>query len=105
MQHSADTTGFFGGGAMPLTVDAQGTRATVSDAGGIEHTYRPIVFGASFLRIQGGSLPTAQRAVRLREKVLSCQASCSRSSRPLRGTEGWSSWREVRRWQRFSSRG
>jgi len=69
MQNRADPTRFFGGGAMPLTVTAQGTGATVSDAGGIEHADRPIVFGASFLRIQGGALLTAQRAVRLREKV------------------------------------
>ncbi len=59
MQNSADTTRFFGGGAMPLTVDAQGTGATVSDAGGIKHTDRPIVFGASFLRIERGPLPAA----------------------------------------------
>ncbi len=34
---------------MSLTVDAEGTRATVSDLGGREHTHRPIVFGASDL--------------------------------------------------------
>jgi hypothetical protein len=88
MQNSTDTTRFFGRGAMPLTLHAQGTGATVGDAGGIEHTDRPIVFGASFLRIEGSPLPTAQRAIRLREKVFPCQASCSRCSRPLRGTEG-----------------
>src|SRR5712692_3112586 len=102
MQHSADPTRFFGGGAMSLTVDAEGTPATVSDPGGIEHAYRPIVFGASFLLIERGSLPTTQRAVRLREKVLPSQASCSRCTRPLRGTEGWSSWREGLRWEGFS---
>src|SRR6266851_1088703 len=105
MQDSADTTRFFGGGAMFLTLDAQGTRATVSDAGGIEHAHRSIVFGASFLRIERCPLPTPQRAVRLRKKVLPSQASCSRCTRPLRRTEGWSSWGEVRRWQGFSLRG
>jgi hypothetical protein len=70
---------------MSLTVDAEGTAATVSDPGGIEHPHRPIVFGASLLRIERGPLPTTQRAVRLREKVLPSQASCSRCSRPLRG--------------------
>jgi hypothetical protein len=105
MQDSADTTRFFGGGAMSLTLHAQGTGATISDAGGIEHTHRPIAFGTSFLWIEGGPLPTTQCAVRLREKILPCQASCSRCTRPLRWTEGWSNWREVRRWQRFSSRG
>ena len=90
---------------MPLTVDAQGTRATVSNPGGIEHTHRPIVFAASFLWIQGCPLPTTQRAVSLRKKVLPSQASCSRCTRPLRGTEGWLSWGEVLRWQGFSLRG
>ncbi len=62
MQDSADTTRFFGGGAMLLTLDAQGTGATVSDAGSIEHAHCSIVFGASFLRIERGPLPTTQCA-------------------------------------------
>ena len=90
---------------MCLTVDAQGTRATVSDAGSIQHAYRPVVFGASLLRIECGPLPTTQRAVRLREKILPSQASYSRGTCPLRGTEGRSSWRGVRGGQRFSLRG
>ncbi len=72
---------------MSLTVDAQGTGATVSNTGGIEHTHRPIVFGASFLWIERCPLPTTQRAVRLRKKVVSPQASCSRRTRPLRGRD------------------
>ena len=87
MQDSADTARFFGGGAVFLTGDTQGTGATVSDAGGIEHAHRSIVFGASFLRIERGPLPTTQRAISLEEKVLSSQASYSRGTRPLRGTE------------------
>ena len=75
MQNGADTTRFFGRGAMPLTLHAQGTGATVGDAGGIEHTNRPIVFGASFLWIERSSLRTTQRAVRLGMKVLSPQVS------------------------------
>jgi hypothetical protein len=90
MQDSADTTRLFGGGAMSLTLDAEGTGATVSNTGGIEHAHRPIVFGASLLGIERGSLPTPQRAVSLGEKVLSCQASSSRCTHPLRGTKGWS---------------
>src|SRR5712692_4111425 len=105
MQDSTDTTRFFGGGAMFLTGDAQGTGATVSDAGSIEHTHRSIVFGASLLRIERGALPTTQRAISLEEKVVSSQASYSRGTRPLRGTEEWSCRRWVRRWQSFSSRG
>jgi hypothetical protein len=90
---------------MFLTGDAQGTAATVSDAGSIEHAHRSIVFGASFLRIERGPLPTTQRAIRLEEKVSSSQASYSRGTCPLRGTEGRSSWRGVRGGQRFSLRG
>jgi hypothetical protein len=105
MQDSADPTRFFGGGAMSLTLDAEGTAATVSDPGGIEHPHRAIVFGASFLRIERCPLPTTQCAVRLRKKVLPSQAACSRCTRPLRGTKGWSGRREVRGWQGFSSRG
>src|SRR2546426_8702139 len=99
MQDSADTTRFFGGGAMFLTGDTQGTAATVSDAGSIEHAHRSIVFGASFLRIERSPLPTTQRAIRLEENVSPSQASDSRGTHQLRGTEeefcrGW-----VRRWQ------
>ena len=73
---------------MFLTEGAQGTGATVSDAGSIEHAHRSIVFGASFLRIERGPLPTTQRAIRLREKVVSPKASSSRSTCPLWRTEG-----------------
>jgi hypothetical protein len=90
---------------MFLTGDAQGTGATVSDAGSIEHAHRSIVFGASLLRIERGALPTTQRAISLEEKVVSSQASYSRGTRPLRGTEEWSCRRWVRRWRSFSLRG
>jgi hypothetical protein len=90
---------------MFLTGDAQGTAATVSDAGSIEHAHRSIVFGASFLRIERGSLPTTQRAISLEEKVSSSQASYSRGTCPLRRTEEEFCRRWVRRWQSFSSRG
>ena len=105
MQDSADTTRVFGGGPMFLAEDAQGTRATVSDAGSIQHAQRPIMFGASLLRIERGALPTTQRAIGLEEKVSSSQASDSRGTCPLRGTEEESCRRWVRRWQSFSSRG
>ena len=60
---------------MSLTVAAEGTGATVSDPGSREHTHRPIVFGASLLWRERGPLPTPQRAVRLRKKVLPSQAA------------------------------
>ncbi len=90
---------------MALTLCAYGTRATVSDAGRIDHTHRPIVFGASFLRIERCPLPTTQGSIRLWEKVLSPQTSYSCRTRPLRGTEGWSCQGWVWRWESFSSRG
>ena len=55
---------------MFLTGDAQGTAATVSDAGSLEHAHRSIVFGASLLRIERGPLPTTQRAISLQEESL-----------------------------------
>src|SRR5712692_3112829 len=88
MQDSADPTRFFGGGAMSLTVDAEGTGATVSDPSGIEHAHRPIMFGASLLWIERGPLPTMQGAVRLWEKVMSPKASFSCCMCPVRRTEG-----------------
>lgn len=90
---------------MSLTLRAYGTGSTVSDTGGIEDAYCPIVFSTAFLRIERCPLPATQRAIRLREKVLPCQASHSRCSRPSWGAEGGFSWREVQGWQRFSSRG
>jgi hypothetical protein len=80
---------------MSLTLRAYGTRATVSDAGRRDHTHRPIMFGASLLWVEWCSLPTTQRAVSLGEKVVSRQASNSRYTRPLWGTEGESCWRGV----------
>src|SRR5260370_10679180 len=83
IQDSADTTRFFGGGVSSLAVRAHGAGTTVSNAGSIEHTHRPIVFATSLLWIERGPLPTTQRAIRLREKVVSPQASSSRSTCPL----------------------
>ena len=90
---------------MFLTERAEGTGTTVSNAGGIEHAHRSIVFGASFLRIERGPRPPTQRAISLQEKVSSAQASDARGTCPLRGTEEGSCRRWVRRWQSFSLRG
>jgi hypothetical protein len=73
---------------MSLTLRAHGTTATVCDPGSIEHTHRPIMFGASLLWIERGPLPTTQRAIRLREKVLSPKTSSSRCTCPLWRSEG-----------------
>src|SRR5256714_15671322 len=105
MQESADTTRFFGGGAKFLTGDAQGPAATVSDAGSIEHAHRSIVFGASFLRIERGPLPTTQRAISLQEKVSSSQADGTRGTRPRRGAEEGVCRRGGPRWGRLNLRG
>lgn len=90
---------------MRLTAAAEGTGATVGTAGGIKDPQRPIMLGAAFLRIERSPIPTAQRAVRLRKKVVPSQAAYSRWARPLRRAEGWSSRGAVRRWPRFRVRG
>ena len=90
---------------MSLTVDAQGTGATVSDAGGREHAHRPIMFGASLLWRERGPLPTTQGAVSLEGKIFSPQTSSSCGMGPVRRTKGWSSREEVGGWQGFSVRG
>src|SRR6266496_274555 len=87
MQDRADPTRFVGGAAMSLTRCASGTRATVSDAGRIDHTPRPIMLGASFLRRERCPLTTTQSAIRLWENVLSPQTSSSCRTRPLWGRD------------------
>jgi len=73
---------------MFLTGDTQGTGATVSDAGSIEHAHRSIVSGASSPRIERAPLPTTHRAISLEEQVSSSPASSALGTCPLRGTEG-----------------
>jgi hypothetical protein len=90
---------------MSLTLRAHATATAVSDAGSIDDTHRPIVFSASLLWIERGSLPTTQRAIGLREKVLSPQTSSSRCTCPLRRTEGCSCRGRLRGRQSFSLRG
>jgi hypothetical protein len=106
MQDSTDTTRVFGGGTMSLTLEAQGTATTVSDAGGREHPHRPLVFGASLLRRERGPLPTPQRSVSLWEENLALPGFLLALHAPIAGdASSWSSWREGRGWQRFSLRG
>lgn len=69
---------------MSLTLRAHGTGATVSNAGRVEQAQRAIMFGASFLLVEGGSLWTAKPAIRLKHKVLSSQASHTSRACPLR---------------------
>ena len=96
MQDSADPTRFFGGGAMSLTLDAQGTAATVSDPGGIEHPHRAIVFGASGLPHR--ALPLADNAVcrQIEEESLALpgclfalHAPTAGDQRMVEPTRGW----------------
>ena len=105
MQDSADPTRFFGGGAMSLTLDTEGTAATVSDPGGREHPHRAIVFGASGLPHR--ALPLADNAVcrQIEEESLALpgclfalHAPTAGDQRMVEPTRGWG-------WQGFSSRG
>jgi hypothetical protein len=73
---------------MTLTWHAEGARAAVSDAGGIQHAHRPIMFWASLLWVECCPLPTTQGAIRLWEKILSPKASSSRCVCPVWWTKG-----------------
>lgn len=90
---------------MCLTLCAYGAGATISNPGSIDHTHRPIVFRTPFLWIKCCPLLTTQCAIRLREKVVSSQASYPCHACPLWVTEGRSGWRGGWGWQSFSSRG
>ncbi len=70
MQDSAHATGFFGGGAMSLTLHAQGTRATVGDASCVEDPQRSIVFGTPLLWVE--CCPHGQRSVPSGSGAKSC---------------------------------
>ena len=72
---------------MSLTLWAQGTRATVSDTGSIEHPQRSIMFWSAFLWVERCAVWTAQGAVRLGNKVLSPKAPNTSRTRPLRGRD------------------
>src|SRR5260370_36945606 len=60
IQDSADTTRFFGGGAMAVTRRAHGAGTTGGNAGSIEHTNRAIVFATSLLWRERGTFATTQ---------------------------------------------
>src|SRR5260370_19532258 len=61
--------------AVPLTLLAQGARATVYDPSSVEHPQRAIVLGALLGRVQRLACWTAERPVRLAGKVLSREAA------------------------------
>src|SRR5450759_487436 len=105
MQDRTDSARLFGGDAVSLTRCAYGTRATISNAGRIDHTHRSIVFAASLLWRECCPLPTTQRAIGLWEKIVSPQTSYPCHPCPLWGTEGWFGHRKGRGELRFSSRG
>jgi hypothetical protein len=68
-QQHAHLAGPGGGSALPLALLAQHTGAATTDAGRIHHAQAPIGFSAVLVRNQRLSGWTAQRAIRLAEKV------------------------------------
>ena len=62
--------------AVPLTLLAQGTRATVTDSGGVEHPQAAIGEALLFGWVQRLVRRTAQGPVRLERKGFSREAAC-----------------------------
>src|SRR5215469_17683338 len=75
MQEQTHSSGLCCLVAMPLTQLAQGTDATISDPGGVEHSQGAIMLGALLGRMQRRAGCTAEGPIGLESKVRSCEAS------------------------------
>src|SRR6266567_617100 len=75
MQQHADLPWLRRGTALPLTLLAQRARATTADAGPVHHAQAPISFPAPSVGYKGLASRTAQRAIRLKDKVLTREAA------------------------------
>ncbi len=84
MQQDAHSARVLGGPAVPLTLFAQLTGATHSDASLIDDAQAPSSFPASFLGKQARSSRTAQRVICLESKVLPREAVCFPGQGPFR---------------------
>ena len=76
---------WFGGGRAFLTLGTQRTCATITDASRIQQTVRTIALRSAFLRIERMVGRTKERAIRLKGKSGSWEASRKGSACPLRG--------------------
>src|SRR5258708_27795343 len=85
MQQHAHLARLSGGAALPLTLFTQRAGATTADAGRIDHTQAPVGFSAPLMRNQRLTSRTAQRAIRLKGKVLTRQPA----SLPAHATAVW----------------
>src|SRR5438128_3400091 len=75
MQQHAHLARLGGGAALPLTLFTQRAGTTTADAGRIDHTQAPVGFSALLMRHQRLASRTAQRAIRLKGKVLTREAA------------------------------
>src|SRR5262249_46597730 len=82
-EHRADATRFLGGRSVALTVLTYWTRATMTDAGGIDHPHTAVTLRTAFLGRERETSRTLDSTIWLRGKVLTCDASHSRN-RPFR---------------------
>jgi hypothetical protein len=85
MQQQTHPAGFYRLWAMPLTLLAQPTAATVYDPSGVEYPQRAIGLGALLGRVQRLACWTAERPIGLESEVLSREAA----SFPGGGGGGW----------------
>jgi hypothetical protein len=74
------------GASLPLALRTFRARATIANAGGIDHTEAAPHFSTSFMGDQHVACWTTQRAIGLERKVGSCEAA----SFPGGGRGGWS---------------
>ncbi len=86
MQQHAHLAGLRGGSALPLTLLPQGTGAATAHAGRIDHAQAAIGFSAPLVDAQGLPGRTAERPIRLGNKVTPTEVA----SFPGQGLCGWS---------------
>ena len=86
MQDSADTTRFWWR-CHVLDSGYGRDRSDSQRSGGIEHTHRPVVFGASFLRIRRGPLPTTQLCHQTEKESLALPGFLLALPAPIAGAE------------------
>ena len=75
MQQHAHPTRLGSSSPMPLTLFAQGTGTTTENARRIDHPQAPVGFGAPLVGKERLTSRTAQRAIRLKSKVSSREAT------------------------------
>lgn len=86
MQQYAHLARLSGGGAIPLALLTQRTGAATANAGRIHDAQTPIGFSASLVRYQRLASGATQRAIGLKRKILTGEATCDPAQAHLRGS-------------------